>query len=351
MPQSMFIDSVSVSEFQYFLAGTIVVQSDVLKGNALGDPTVRKNPVLIPKGSAPVQGWPVVLVLSGLFGNGPHAFNLKVFEPNTPEAIDQCAGRGEAPRAVFAFCDAMTFWGGSQFLDSAGTGRYETFVLRELVPAIRTHLPAAQDSGQWCVTGGSSGGYGALHLASRAPEVFGRVAAIAPDSFFEASLLPAVRTALPVIDGFGGVAGVRSELISGRFMKRKDAHEVLNAIAMGLCYAPDEHGNWRSPVDPETGILIDAEWDRWKAHDPVVFLGDRIDNLRRLEAIYLDVGTRDQYHLQYGTRQIAAVLREYGIHCDLTQFDGTHWDIGERKPEVWKWLANAWGGSVNFPAF
>ena len=342
MKTSTIIGGLALWEFENFQPATILIESEALAGNPLGDPTLRRNPVLVPRGDAPPDGWPVVLVLSGLFGNGPASFNLKTFDSNTAQTIDLCVARSEAPRALYVFCDAMTLWGGSQFLNSTGTGQYETYILEELVGAVRQQLPAAASPGAWCVAGGSSGGYGALHLASRAPNVFGRAAAIAPDSFFEASLLPAIRSAVPVIESFGGVAGIRTELLAGRFMKRKDAHEVLNAIAMGLCYAPDANGNWRSPIHPETGLVDNAEWDSWRSHDPIVFLRNRAAAVLQLQGIYLDVGTRDQYHLQFGARQIAGVLRDIGARFEFTQFDGTHWDIGIRKPELWKWLTREW---------
>ena len=174
-------------ELKHFDQKTLVVNSECLRGNPLGDPTTRFNPVLIPKSPPPADGWPVVLILSGFTGNGTNAFNVKTFETNTPQTLDLCVDRGEAPSALYVFCDAMTAWGGSQFLNSAGTGRYEDYIVNELCELIRTTLPSSRNHEKWCVAGGSSGGYGALHLvtcaaAGKTPR-FSHAIAIAPDSF------------------------------------------------------------------------------------------------------------------------------------------------------------------------
>ena len=328
-------------EIANFSVHTLVVKSHALEGNPLGDSTTRRNPVLVPRKTAPAGGWPLVLVLSGFTGNGPNAFNVKTFEENLPQTLDKCRAKGEAPDAVYVLCDAMTSWGGSQFINSEGMGLYEDFVL-EVVDAAAGAFPVSREKSRNCVTGGSSGGYGALHLGSAHPDRFGLVAAIAPDSFFEASLWPEILGAWPAIEKMGGVAAAKAELEAGKLMRRKDAHHILNVIAMGLCYAPDGKGSVRLPIDRETGLLENATWASWRKHDPVVFLKERAENVRKLEGIFLDVGTRDQFHLQYGTRQIKKVLDGIGARASLTEFDGTHFDIGERRPEVWKWLKERW---------
>lgn len=327
----------SFFEFESFDASTLVVASPALEGNPLGDSHRRHNPVLVPKGSRPSSGWPVVLMLSGFTGNGPSAFHKKPFEPTTSEGLDRAVTKGEAPKAIYVFVDAMTSWGGSQFIDSPAIGKYATYVGRDLVSAIRAKLPARASG--WCVMGGSSGGYGALHLASLHPEIFDVVVAIAPDSFFEASLLGEIRTALPVIEKLGGVAGVREELKSGRLTKRKDWHVVLNAVAMGLCYAGDSRGKVEWPIDPRTGVVKPDVWAKWLGHDPLTFLNERAERVAKWKACLLDVGTRDQFHLQYGTRQLnQALTKTLGSKLVYREFDGTHFDIGERRPDAWKWL-------------
>ena len=42
----------------------------------------------------------------------------------------------KAPEALYVFVDALTF-GGSQFINSSGTGQYQDYILKELVSAVK----------------------------------------------------------------------------------------------------------------------------------------------------------------------------------------------------------------------
>ncbi|QLY26921.1 esterase family protein [Bdellovibrio sp. KM01] len=327
-------------EVHNFQIETLQIRSQCLKDNPLNDSATRFNPLLLPKNKGP---WPVVLVLGGFSGNAPFYFNAKFNEQNTIQVIDQACSRGEAPEALYVFVDALTTWGGAQFLNSSAVGNYQDYIMTEIVPAL-SHYPVSKDPKEWCVMGGSSGGYGALQLASLFPETFGLCAAIAPDSFFDASIINDLYQALPVWEKYGQ-SGLRvlEELRNGKLTKFRNWHSLLNAFGMSACYSPKgSSGDFHFPLDPRTGNKIVEIWEHWLEKDPVHFLPKRRDALRKLHALYLDVGTKDNFHLQYGARQISAVLTGMGIAHDYVEFDGNHFDIGERRPEVWKWLTTYW---------
>ncbi len=331
---------------------SLKAHSEVLKGNPLGDSHIRHHLVLEPAATRaqpraafeedPLDGLPLVVVLSGYSSNGTKSFSWRSFEANDPQRLDQLVGQGKAPRAIYVFVDAWTFWGGSQFINSPAVGRYEDHIVTELIPSLYKSFPnLSRDSRRCCVYGGSSGGYGALHLASRYPEIFGMVAAQAPDSFFEVSLLPELYSAWPHWLALGGLEGIRRELEEGRLLKKRFAHSLLNAVAMGLCYAPTEDGrSFEWPFNPETGALSSEVWQRWKAHDPCEFLPQRREQVKKWQAAYLDVGTRDQFHLYFGARQIRNELLGQAVDLDYSEFAGDHFELGDRRPHLWQWLAD-----------
>ena len=336
----MLLDEYIPFRLKNFEMQTLRVESRALKKNPLKDDFCRDNPVLVPKNNQnPLR---VVFVLAGYAGNGPKYFGLKTFEDNFVQNLDGCVSRSKAPEALYIFVDAMTFWGGSQFINSAGMGNYEDYIIKELVPLVRKTFNCSNQPQDWCVMGGSSGGYGALHLASRHPEVFATVAAQAPDSFFEYSLLPEVYTALPILKREGGVSGVRKALKEKTFLQKRDAFSTLNALAMGLCYGTVVRGAPRFPVDARTGEVERSEWKRWKAHDPIVFLKKRRQKIKKIQNLYLSVGTSDQYHLQYGTRQIHSILSEMKVPVTYYEFNGTHSDLSRERPHLWNWLSKVW---------
>lgn len=326
-----------------FKVHTLKIKSQILRKNTLGDSPIRYNPVLIPEGEPPKGGFPVVLILAGFAGNGPKYFAPKVFEINGPQVLSQCLKAGEAPEAIYCFVDALTFWGGSQFINSSGTGNYEDYLVDEVVVGLKEKFPVHTKASRWCVAGGSSGGYGALHLSSKYPDLFGVAAAIAPDSFFEASLLPEIRKVAPYIKRIGGVKGVKAELLDGKLLSRKVSFDILNVIGMGTCYAPAQRGEIQIPID-DRGLLLKDIWKTWVKNDPIHFLKKRKSKIERLKSIYLDVGDRDQFHLQFGSRQIKDLLAPMKVKLHYSEFSGTHWDIGKRRPEMWRWLKRHWEG-------
>lgn len=337
------LENVRNYELQNFDISTLKIVSEKLKNNPLKDSPIRFNPLLIPQMPGP---WPVVFILGGFTGNAPFYFNSKFHDLNAVQIIDQAHQKGEAPSALYVFVDAMTTWGGSQFLNSAATGNYEDYIMDEIIPALKAHYPVSSAPEDWCVCGGSSGGYGALHLSSKYPDVFGHVAAIAPDSFFEASLLPEFYHALPFWEKVNASPQrALEELRNGKMMKIKNWHTILNALGMAACYCPSgPEGHFKFPLDTKTGEKIPSLWQTYLEKDPLHFLPSRKDALKKLHSIYLDVGNKDNFNLQYGTRQISHLLTEAGIAHDFVEFEGNHFDIGERRTEIWKRLATVWRG-------
>ena len=111
------------------------IESEALRGNALGDPNVRPLWVYVPPGydDDSERRFPCVYVIQGLTGQLDMWRNREAFRPNYPENIDALFGSGEAPPTLVAFVDCWTSIGGSQFLNSPATGRYQDFLCDEVV--------------------------------------------------------------------------------------------------------------------------------------------------------------------------------------------------------------------------
>ena len=57
--------------------------------------------------------------------------------------------------------------------------------------------------------------------------------------------------------------------------------------------------------------------------------------------LYIDVGSRDQYNIQYGTRAFVRRLEKLGIEHHFEEFDGTHSGMDWRLDTSLPMLANA----------
>ena len=125
------------------------LESRALAGNPLGDPTRRPIVVYTPPGydaMAP-RRLPSLYLIQGLTGQLDMWRNRSAFRPSFPERLDAMFAGGEAPPSIVVLVDAWTSLGGSQFLDSPGTGRYHTYLCEEVRPVRRCALPHAAVAG------------------------------------------------------------------------------------------------------------------------------------------------------------------------------------------------------------
>ena len=144
--------------------------------------------------------YPVVYLLHG--GGGDQA-DWKTFG-DAQRILDEAYAADPANAVIAVLPDGRSGqW--HDFLD--GTFRIETYVLRHLVPAVDARFRTIDDRSGRAVIGLSNGGYGALHLAAKAPDLF-----VAAGSTRSGTAAPSTtgrpRAATP---GAGGRAGSRSD--------------------------------------------------------------------------------------------------------------------------------------------
>jgi hypothetical protein len=53
--------------------------------------------------------------------------------------VDRIIASREASPCIVVYVDAWTAYGGSQFVDSPGTGRYHMYLCDEIVPFVDAH--------------------------------------------------------------------------------------------------------------------------------------------------------------------------------------------------------------------
>ena len=136
--------------------------------------------------------YPVIYVIQGLTGQIDMWRNRTAVPANFRSWWTSCSRAGVAA-SVLVFVDAWTSIGGSQFVDSPGTGRYHTYIARSSCrSSTRTtgRSPEAEHRG---IAGNSSGGYGAMVNPMLRPDVFGGLATHAGDALFEMCYLPEFR--------------------------------------------------------------------------------------------------------------------------------------------------------------
>ncbi|HEX2372813.1 MAG TPA: alpha/beta hydrolase-fold protein [Actinomycetota bacterium] len=320
------------------------VRSRVLEGNPLGDPSERPLWVYLPPGCGddPGRRYPGIYVIQGYTGQVDMWWNRTALRPTVPELVDQLFASPAAPPAIVVFVDCWTSLGGSQFLNSPGTGRYLDYLCDEVVPFVDDRYPTLPAPEHRGIAGKSSGGYGAMVAPMLRPDTFGALASHAGDALFEYCYLPDMAAAARALrDHYdGSYERFFADFASRPAMSKESDGVLLGIWAMAACYSAEPDGTVTLPFEPATGRLREQVWARWLALDPVRMAAGHAAQLRGLRGIYLDAGRRDQYWLDLGAAAFSAELDALGIGHVFELFDATHSAIEYRYPEGLAFLAD-----------
>jgi S-formylglutathione hydrolase FrmB len=321
------------------------IDSRVLRDNPLGDPHVRPIWVYVPPGydDASSTRFPAVYVLQGYTGHVVMWGNRSAFRQPFVETADAVFASGQASGCIVVFVDAWTAYGGSQFVDSPGTGRYHSYLCEEVVPWVDQHYRTIPDRESRAVSGKSSGGFGAMITPMLRPDLFGALATHAGDSLYELCYIPEFGKAVRALRDYDGEIGRWWEEFRSRTAFTKEAdHLLLMTLGCAACFSAEQDGSPVLPFDPRSGVLRPEVWQRWLEWDPVRMVDRYIEAVRSLRAVWIDAGTRDEWFLDLGAEAFRDRLVAVGVPDGQIQFelfDGGHGSIDYRYPMALSWLA------------
>jgi S-formylglutathione hydrolase FrmB len=318
--------------------------SVLLRDNPLGDAHERPLWVYTPPGyDESEERYPTVYVIQGYTGHLGMWTNRVPYRQPFVETADAVFASGEVPGCVVVYVDAWTMYGGSQFVDSPGTGRYHSYLCDEIVPWVDAHYRTIADRESRAISGKSSGGFGAMITPMLRPDLFGALATHAGDSLYELSYVPEFGKAARYLREYDHDIMRWWDDFRSRPSFTKDADMVLlMLLGCSACFSADEDGTVMLPFDPVTGVLREAQWQRWLDWDPVRMVAAHADAVRSLRAVWIDAGTKDEWFLDLGAEAFRARIREAGLSDERVSFelfDAGHGGIDYRYPLALAWLA------------
>ncbi len=322
----------------------LVIDSEVLRGNPLGDPHERPIWVYVPPGydDTPTTRYPTIYVIQGYTGHVAMWANRNAFRQPFPETADAVFAAG-APPCIVVYVDAWTSYGGSQFVDSPGTGNYHSYLCDEVVAFVDDRYRTIADRESRAIAGKSSGGYGAMITPMLRPDVFGALATHAGDALYELCYVPEFAAVVRALRSWDGNPHAWwADFQSRTAFTRPEDEVLLGMYGVAACFSADPDGTPVLPFDPVTGVVDAARWQRWLDLDPVRMAPGHADALRSLRAIWIDAGTSDEYNLDVGAQAFRAELAAAGVpdervHFEL--FEGRHGGIDYRYPLALRWLS------------
>jgi enterochelin esterase family protein len=326
---------------------TIEHTSSVLKSNPLKDPYKRDILYYLPPSYGKSGNrYPVVCLISGYTGFGQMNMNVNAYSENIQERLDKLIKTKQIKEMIVVMPDCMTLYGGNQYINSKGTGNYEDYLLKEIIPFTDENFKTIPKPASRCIIGKSSGGYGAMWLAMHHPDVFGLMVTHSGDSAFEYCYMPDFPKTVIALERYGnGDKGVRNFIkteLGKKGRKPKAFFDILLTIGMAAHYSPNPKKkayNFDLPFDINSLEIIPEIWNKWLKYDPVRLVEKYKNNLKKLKLIFIDCGTRDEFSLYAGARIFAAKLKKNGIKYIHQEFDDTHMNIQYRYDISFKYIS------------
>jgi enterochelin esterase-like enzyme len=318
-------------------AGSIVevrIESKALAGNLLGDPATRSVAVYLPPGySDETVDYPLFVDVVGFTGSGLAHVGWRAYGESVPQRLDRLAADGRMGRVIAAFPDCFTSLGGNQYVNSLAMGNWEDFLIDEMIPRLESEFRVRKGRDHRAIFGKSSGGYGAIVHGLRRADAWGAVACHSGDMAFELCYRVDFPKTVRTVAEKGGI----QEYLDWYAAQPKTNDDMLHTImilAMAASYDPDPTAPMgvHLPVDMNTCAIDDERWARWLAHDPVelIEVPEYQENLRSLKGLYIECGTKDQYHLVFGARALVKRLETLGIPHRFEEFDDDHTNVDYR---------------------
>jgi S-formylglutathione hydrolase FrmB len=321
------------------------ITSELLVGNPLGDPHERPIWVYVPPGYDNNQdiSYPAVYVIQGYAGHVSMWANRSPFRQPFIETADAVFAEGRAPGCVVVYVDAWTRYGGSQFVDSTGTGNYHSYLCEEVVPWVDEHYRTIADRESRGIAGKSSGGFGAMITAMLRPDLFGALATHSGDNLYEMCYIPMFAKGARALRQYDQDIMKWWEDFCSRPAFSNDADMTLVVLlGVSACFSAAADGTPELPFDPTSGVLRPEQWQRWLDWDPVRMVPQYLEAVRSLRAVWVDAGTRDEAYLDLGAEAFRAEVTKAGLPEDRLRFelfDAGHGGIEYRYPLSLAWLA------------
>lgn len=300
------------------------VRSKALEGNPLGDPPVRKLPLIVPDDLADGERVPCVWWLAGYAGVGASMLSHDPWTEGLEERIERLRAEGKIGKLIVALPDAFTAFGGSQYLSSSAHGDYERYVQEELRAAVEARFAVSAHG----IAGKSSGGYGAIVYAMRRPDLYRAVACHSGDMGFELAYLQDVPALMNAVRDHGSVEAFFAAFQKARKKKEGRWMTAMGVLAMSAAYSPDPSRplGVALPFDLERGEIDHGVFSRWLSLDPVQMVDEprHQEALRASKLVFVDCGSRDEHHLHWGARAFSRRLRQLGIAHVHEEFEDGH---------------------------
>lgn len=287
----------------------IKVHGEALEGNLEKDDVDREVLVFLPPSYAAEKSrrYPVVYALHG-YSIGAEQWSHEI---HVPQTIEGAFAQG-AREMIVVLPDSKTVHNGSMYSSSATTGDFERFIAKDVVAYMDAHYRTIPKRTSRGLVGHSMGGYGASRIGMKHADVFGSLYIMSPCCM-------SARGA--------GPSNPESEKALEAVKTPADSAKLPFGLRAQLASAAAWSPNPKNPplyldLPTKDGVVQQDVLAKWAANAPLAFVDQYIGDLRRYNAIAIDVG--DQDGLRAGAAKLHEILDSYGVGNTFEVYPGTH---------------------------
>jgi enterochelin esterase-like enzyme len=292
------------------------IQSNNFSQSKIGVTSTRRLIVYLPAGyDTETKRYPVVYFFPSPFDSSFRAFFDTM---GAQQVLDHGISTGVIGKFLLVAVDMTTPLGSSWYVNSPATGNWEDFVIQELVPYVDANfrtLPSRDSRG---IAGHFMGGYGAIRMAMKYPQVFGSVYALHPVGTGNGVKVLASLPNWELMEKAKTLDDVKKDGYSTIFTSIFQAH-VPNVDKPPLYIDFPAHR-----VDGK--LIIDAGvMDRMRNNFFLEsWVGQYADNLKSLRGFKFDWARSDpNWDHVYSNQAFTHKLNEYGIVHEAEEYNGT----------------------------
>jgi S-formylglutathione hydrolase len=291
----------------------IKVHGPSLDGNLEGDAADRDVTVYLPPSYATerTRRYPVLYLLHG-YGGTDSTWTGRLAA--LPEIADKLVAAGRTRDLIIVMPNAFSLHKGSMYSSSVTTGDWESYIAQDLVSYIDRHYRTIPDRLSRGLAGHSMGGYGALRIGMKRPEVF--------SSLYMLSACCLNPQTSPRPDAIAASEAIRTREDAVEAAKGRGFGPSLN-LALAAAWSPN-------PTNPplyldlpiKDGKVQPDILAKWAANAPLVMLDQYIPSLKRHRAIAIDIGTSDS--LLPPNQELDRMLTRLGVAHTYEEYEGDH---------------------------
>jgi len=292
------------------------LHSENIAFSKIGTDPVRNMLVYLPAGysAEPAKRYPVIYFLPNPFEAG-YRFD---FDHRSAQALfDQAIAAGIIGKFILVAVDMDTPLGASWYVNSAATGRWEDFMVQELVPYIDANFKTLPTRDSRGIAGIFIGGYGAIRFAMRHPEVFGSAYAMHPVGTGSGV---GVMAAIPKWDILASAKSLDDVRKDGRT-------QIFAGIFQAHLPNPDKPPLYIDLTARQSDgrLLIDSQlMERLRNNFYLeAAIPQYADNLKSLRGLKFDWSRSDaNYDHVYANQAFTRKLNEFGIPHGAEEYNG-----------------------------